>query len=279
MDSNNMPTVEDIRSAFGIPNEPENNPPADDESSTGADGAGTDQNVGAEDNNPDSGASGTDSETKPEDQPKDAEGSTPPPSNPKSNADNAKQAQAFARMRTENAAMQKTMSMMAQILGVDPKLPSDQLTQQLQDKARNAFAKQQNIDPQILQRLDQLEQINSEYAQIKLQQKANTAFQNIQEKYGATQDDLTEFVNGLIKEDFDMSAPGADLESEFLKRNFDAIIKNKVDAAVAAEQARAAKAGGASNPGGKQGQEDSSEPHAVNSVADLNEFLNKYTNQ
>lgn len=181
-------------------------------------------------------------------------------------------------MRTENAQYHKALSEVAQVLGIDPKLPTDQLAAQLGVQARAAMARKQGIDPQIAERLDQLEQVNARYQQIQMQQKAQTAFMAIQEKYKATPDDVNAFVDSLISDSVDITNPYFDLETEFVKRNFDKIVSMKIDEAVAAEQERATKAGGASKPDGKQGQDDKRDHKEIKSVSDLDEYLTNLSN-
>lgn len=258
MDNFTEPTVDEMKEAFGIDIEDsdtdettEETTPEVDESDSTPEETNTDTDV-------------TESETEPE-----QEAKAPVQNNDKQN-------RAFASMRAENANLKKTMAMMAQVLGVDTKLPPDQLANQLQTQARNAIAKQQNMDPAILERLDKLEAINAEYTQMKAQTKIQSELDSIKESFNATDDDLRAFVEELVGEGYDVSVPGASLKTEFISRNFDKIIKANVDAAVAAEQARAKKAGGASNPDGKQGQESQEEEHEINTISELENFLNKF---
>lgn len=249
MDENFTPSVNDMAAAFGVSDEPEQAPA---ESS-------------AEGNPPAQETSEPEAAQQPEEQ---------SVIEPQPKFDN-KQNAAFARMRTENSQMQKTLSMLAQALGLDPKLSQDQLVAQLQNQATNSIAKQNNIDPEILRRLDHLEAINTEYNRIKAAQKAEQSLNLIKEKYKATDDDLGAFVQDLATSGFDVALPESDLEQEFIRRNFDRIVQMKVDEAVKAEQERASKAGGASKPSPKQGQTDNSEPHSINTISELEEALSQ----
>ena len=140
---------------------------------------------------------------------------------------------------------------------------------------QEAIAKANNMDPAILNRLDQLEAINAEYTRNKLAQEVEGSLLNIQSKYGASEGDLEAFVNELLEEGYDVSKSGSNLELEFLRRNFDKIKAREIDNAVRAEQERSAKASGASKPANKQGQEDNTTEHEINTVEDLNNFFNE----
>lgn len=266
MEMNSMPSIEDFRAAFGM----EDSEPAEPETTPVEDETQPETTPPSE-----AGPENQSEEQSPPEQ--EQQSGQQPTEQPQARQEQAKQNQAFARMRTENAEMRKTLNMMAEILGVDARLPTNEMSAILQKQARSALAKKNNIDPQILERLDHLEAINAEYTQMQLQQKATTAFQNIQNNYGATDADLTAFVDDLMREGFDLSDPKADLEVEFIRRNFAAIQKRAIDQAVAAEQERATKAGGASRPAKKQGQEDNSEHGDITTLDALNKFFEENT--
>lgn len=267
MENENMPTVEDMQAAFGIEptgesesseNQNTEAPPAAERSEQAA-VENSDENAQAE-----GAEEGSEEPDQEQQQPE-----------PQVNVNLQKQNQAFARMRTENAQMLKTITAMAQVLGVNPNQSIDQLSAQLQAQAMGAIAKANNMDPAILQRLDQLEAINAEYTRVKLENEVTTTLNNIGSKYGATEADLVEFVQTLIDDGYDVAAPGADLESEFIKRNFAAINQRSIDKAIQAEQNRSVKGSGASKPLNKQGQEDNSETHDINTVEDLDKFFSE----
>ena len=189
--------------------------------------------------------------------------------------DDTKSAKAFARMRTENAAMQKTLNKLAQALGLEGKLPADQAYEIMDKRLNEVLAKKNNIDPAIYARLERLESDSQELNRLRAERVITEGISNIQKKYNATEDDMSEFISGLIQKNYDVMAPGADLENEFIRQNFQKIMENKVKEAVQKEQKRAASASEASKPATKQGQSESStEPSEINSMADFEKFLN-----
>lgn len=260
------PSDQDILNAFGIGAEADDNPsPEFDENSTPP------EDIASEE----SGEEFTDEPAAEEEVDEDQQIPQQQPQNP-NNAQN----QAFARMRTQNAQMQKTMQRMAQVLGLDPSLPPEQLASVLQQQSTTALARRNNIDPAILNRLDELEARDARYRQMEYESNAKNAFMTIQERFGATPEDLQYFVQDLVQSGYDMAAPGANLVTEFINRNFDAIVQFKVDAAVRAEQERSTKASGASKPSTKQGQskQTTNNDVEVNSVEDMEDYLNSLVN-
>lgn len=264
MDDINTATVEDFRALFGITSEePETSEPESSESVEEPEVTQTDE--------PESGPSEEIPETQEETpEVKEPEKRVTPPAKA---SDTQKQNQAFAKMRSENKELGNTIIRMAEILGLDTRQPLNVLAAQVQQAQTNALAQKRGMDPVVLQRLDALEADHAELTRIKAEQSVKAAFDEITDKFGATNDDIKSFAEDLIREGYDPMAPGANIVNEFISRNFDKIIEKRVASAVAAEQARSAKGSGASKPGNKQGQEDNKEPHAINSVSELDSFL------
>lgn len=264
-------TVEDMRAAFGLveegegdPNDDPNNtdPTPNTEPNTEPNGSEGDGGTPPQNDDGDDGQDGQEGQQQQQQQ--------PPQQQQQLNN------QAFARMRVENANLQKSLNTIAQVLGINTQgMSTEQLAAVIQDQGLTALAKQQGVAPEIYKRLDQLEGINARYEQSQMEAKAQAAFMNIQEKYHATQGDVQAFVTELLRENFDMSKPGADLEQEFIKRNFDKIVQMKIDAAVQAEQQRASKGQAASQPNKTKGQKtNNDDSKEITSMEDFESFLN-----
>ena len=260
-------TPEDFAAAFGLVDEPSQDPPQDPPAQDPP-----------EANDPPQEPSGNDEPGEPSEGGDSGSNNQNPPAQDPVAQRRANQAnQAFAKMRTENAAMLKTLQQTASILGIDPKLSPDQLSRLIQQKATEAQAKRNNVDPEIMKRLNQLEDVNARYQAQEREKALSNDFLTIKTKFGATDDDLMAFAQALDSENYDPFAPGANnLITEFISRNFDKIIQNKVDAAVRAEQERAAKGSGASAPAQKQGQEHKEE-QKISTQADFDAFMNSLT--
>ena len=261
-------TPEDFAAAFGLAEEPSTDPQQDPTAQDPTIESGPSQEH-SDNNEP----------SEPSEEGDSGSNNQNPPAQDPSTQHRVNQAnQAFARMRTDNAAMLKTLRQTASILGIDPKLPPDQLSRLIQQKATEAQATRNNVDPEIMKRLNQLEDVNARYQAQEREKSISNDFLTIKNKFGATDDDLMAFAQALDSENYDPFAPGANnLITEFISRNFDKIIQNKVDAAVRAEQERAAKGSGASAPAQKQGQENKEEPK-ISTQADFDAFMNSLTN-
>lgn len=264
-------TSEDFAVAFGLteesstePQQTQQDPPA--------------QDPPAADDPPQDHSDNNESSELPEGGDGGSNNQTPPAQDPVAQRRASQANQAFARMRTDNAAMLKTLQQTASILGIDPKLPPDQLSRLIQQKATEAQARRNNVDPEIMKRLNQLEDVNARYQAQEREKALSNDLLTIRNKFGATDEDMIAFVQALDSEHYDPFAPGANnLITEFISRNFDRIIQNKVDAAVRAEQERAAKGSGASAPAQKQGQENKEE-QKISTQADFDAFMNSLTN-
>lgn len=260
-------TPEDFAAAFGLVDEPSTDPPQD---PPAQDPPVDDPPQEPSDNNePSEPLEGGDNGSNNQD---------PPAQDPVAQRRANQANQAFARMRTDNAAMLKTLQQTANILGIDPKLPPDQLSRLIQQKATEAQARRNNVDPEIMKRLNQLEDVNARYQAQEREKMLSNDFRTIKTKFGATDEDLMAFAQALDGENYDPFAPGANnLITEFISRNFDKIIQDKIDAAVRAEQERATKGSGASAPAQKQGQENKEE-QKISTQADFDAFMNNLTN-
>lgn len=262
MDGMETPTVEDMLSAFGI--EPAEDTPTEDQT----DEPEVQQSEEPQEETPTDNELGNDEAEQeyapenPTQQPRQA-----------TKAEVSKQNQAFARMRSENAQLQKTLQQIADLLGLDSKAPLDRLIPQVQVQTRNALAKKNGMDPEIMARLDALESEHQELERIRSEQRIKYSIEHIQKNFGATDDDLKAFVGTLIEEGYDATNPNNDLVSEFVKRNWGTIMDRKVKEAVSNEQKRSANGSGASKPDTKKGQEKDTEAHDINTVHDLEDFF------
>lgn len=258
-------TESDILDAFGLgtSESEETTPDPTDDTSGSAEGE--------ENTTPDENTDSTESETKPEENGKPEAENTTPQQNQQNF--NNKQNQAFARMRAENSQQSKLIKDMASVLGIDTRLPQDQLYNALQAATRNAIAQKNNMSPEILARLEQLEERDARLTQLETTQRIDNELRDLQTTFKLSNEDLNDYVQGLIQEGFDVNAPGASLKNTWIEKNFDKYVQAKVDAAVLAEQQRASKAGDASTPSGQRGQEKEDTKTEINSVSALSDWL------
>ena len=174
-----------------------------------------------------------------------------PPSSPEPSPSFNKELEQF---KAQNEELMKGLKATAQVLGINPNLRPDQLSAAIQQQANIAIAKANNMDPAILQRLNQLEAINAKYQAAENEKILSAQMNDLMSNYGVTKDELQSFVNTLEKEQYDPFAPGNSVVTEYLKRNFKAMQDKAVKAAVLAEQQRSAKGSNASQPMKASGQ-------------------------
>ena len=223
------PTIEGLQAAFGITQEDSSVPEALDEEKP--------------------------TEEQPQEEPAEPQQEAPqvesPPASPEPSPSFNKELEQF---KAQNEELMKGLKATAQVLGINPNLRPDQLSAAIQQQANIAIAKANNMDPAILQRLNQLEAINAKYQAAENEKILSAQMNDLMSNYGVTKDELQSFVNTLEKEQYDPFAPGNSVVTEYLKRNFKTMQDKAVKAAVLAEQQRSAKGSNASQPTKASGQ-------------------------
>lgn len=195
---------------------------------------------------------------------------TPPPDDSAT-----KSAQAFAKMRVENSKMNNMLKSVATILGVENLGDQDALQKALEQKITEAEAKKQNIPPEILTRLKQVEEQNATYAKEQLERTAYLGFQKVKDTYSLDNTQLQAFARQLSAAGKDPFSTPIDLVSEYKLQNFDTLVAKAVADAVRAEQERAAKAAQQSSTPNNTNGVSGGDPEKINTVKGLDEFFNK----
>lgn len=189
------------------------------------------------------------------------------------NAD-AKQAQAFAQLRIANQQQQQLIRQIAGVVGVtDTKDPAAMMNA-LQQLAIKAQSQQQGIPEEVLTRLNHLEHMNTEFQRQQAYLAAGRGFQTIKDKYGLDNDALEAFAQELIADGLNPYEQRVNLVNEYKLRHFDSMLEQAVQKGIDQEAQRAAKAGAqSSTPTTTSGGRADSETPKINSVAELNKWL------
>lgn len=191
----------------------------------------------------------------------------------KANLQQQKANQAFAEMRSRNAAYEKTFNLLKQTMGFTG--TDEQFHEHLKNisYAQQAKTQGQGTDPNLLKRLDDLESKNK----ILEEQNNRTLFasnlKNLQEHFKLSDNDLEAFVNLAIKEGIDLTAPGTNFITLYQGLNHDALTKKAIEderQKWLSKQAQGQSTGVA--PDGKSGKSDPS-PTDVNTMAEFNSLL------
>jgi hypothetical protein len=185
-----------------------------------------------------------------------------------------KQAQAFAQMRITNQQQQQLINQIAQVVGIADTKDHNAVIQALQNLAVKAQSQKQGIPEDILKRLNQLENTNQEYQRQQAYLAAGRGFQNIKDKFELDDNALESFAQELIADGLNPYEQPIDLMSEYRNRHFDELIEQAVQKGIEQEAKRAAKAGTqGSTPTSTTGARADSEPPKINTVAELNQWL------
>lgn len=199
-----------------------------------------------------------------------------PPAGDANKATDTKQAQAFAQMRIANQQQTQLIKQIAGVLGVDNTKDPQAMMTALQQLTVKAQAQKQGIPEEVLSRINQLENVNLEYQRQQAYLAAGRGFQTIKDKYGLDDDGLEAFAQELIADGINPYERPVDLVSEYKLRHFDDLIAQATQKGIDQEAQRAAKAGAqGSTPSDTTGGRADSDPPKINSVAELNKWLDE----
>lgn len=147
-----------------------------------------------------------------------------PPANNKANT-------AFAQMRVQNTTYKNLLSKIAQATGIEFTNEED-LISKLNDDAIDKLAKLQNVSPELLRRMEMLEQNSAAYEQEKLQSAALIGFQKLKDTYKLSDEELQSFAVELDQAGKNPFEKAFDIEAEYKLLHFNDITQRMVDEAV-----------------------------------------------
>ena len=189
---------------------------------------------------------------------------------------NTKQAQAFAQMRIANQQQTQLIKQIAEVVGVKDIKDPKALVDALQQVVVKAQSQKQGIPEEVLTRLNQLENMNSEYQRQQAYLAAGRGFQTIKDNYGLDDNALEAFAQELIADGLNPYEQPIDLVAEYKLRNFDRMLEEAVQKGIDQEAQRAAKAGAqSSTPSTTTGGRTDTETPKINSVSELNKWLDE----
>ena len=183
--------------------------------------------------------------------------------------------QAFIHLRQQNQRYGNMLKSIAQMLEIDPKnLGDDQLLSALQEKVNANAAKAQNVPVELINRLQQLEERDREYSLRTRQSEVENAFRSVQSKFNLTAEQLLQFSEDLVKAGKNPVQADIDMVAEYRNMHFDELMNDAVAKAVAAEQARAAKAASqSSTPDPSRGKSSGEDGDKINTQQQLTEWM------
>lgn len=193
---------------------------------------------------------------------------------------------AFAQMRVENTALRRerdafkqTLDSLGGVMGIDPGLPDGQRMDAVKEKFIQYQSQKTGVPPELLTRLESLEEQNRSYQSKELELYNQEQFAGLKEKFSLTDEEVAAFQAELMKNGADWTQNKVLAHSAYRDWHFDEIVEKRISKAVGGEQERKEKveehsttpgapgAGGDKDDGGTK----------LSSVADLTEWLNSAT--
>ena len=179
-------------------------------------------------------------------------------------------------MRIANQQQTQLIKQIAEVVGVKDTKDPKALVDALQQVVVKAQSQKQGIPEEVLTRLNQLENMNSEYQRQQAYLAAGRGFQTIKDNYGLDDNALEAFAQELIADGLNPYEQPIDLVAEYKLRNFDRMLEEAVQKGIDQEAQRAAKAGTqSSTPSTTTGGRTDTETPKINSVSELNKWLDE----
>ena len=150
-----------------------------------------------------------------------------------------KQNAAFAQMRTQNAAMSKTLGRVAQTLGITATDP-EAVVQALERRLNEHQATETGVPLEMLERLDTLTKDTERRERELRVAEANRGFQRVKDEHKLTDSDLAAFAKQLQEAGKNPFETPMDLTKEYILFNYEKMLnKAKEDAVTSAQQRQA----------------------------------------
>ena len=182
---------------------------------------------------------------------------------------------AFAEMRNKLKAKDTFIEDLAASIGLDSNLSTDEKQAKIKEAILQKQAKESGIPLETLQRLEVLEARDRQYQLTQRQHQTQDAMAGLIEKYDLDNEAVESFVQQLVEDGKNpLEVDGVDLETEYLKLNFQTIVQREIDSAVQAERDRSKKATSKAASAADTGHNDGASDKKINSVKDLDDLFN-----
>lgn len=194
------------------------------------------------------------------------------PAQPNNDSDAQKRNEAFAAMRAEVAKYKKFVGQIMKGAGFDGK--EDDFMSNLVEASYAQQAKRQGnqVSPEILKRMDTLENQNRSLLDAQNRQIFAANVKNMQSTLELSDKDVTEFINLAAKEQIDLTYPGTNFVALYQGLFFNKLLDRRIEAERQKWIAQNSKAGNAANPDGKSGKKDPT-PTDINTMAEFDSLL------
>ena len=195
-----------------------------------------------------------------------------PVANDNAAEDQRKQNEAFASMRSEISKYKKFIGQIMK--GANYQGDEEGFMKALEDASykRQAAAQGNQVSPELLRRMDTLENQNRSLIEAQNREIFMTNLRELQDSFKLSQADLKEFIELAAREQIDLTIPGTNFKTLYQGLFFEKLNKRLVEEARQEWIAQNNKANGATNPDGKSGKKDPA-PNNVNTMAEFNSLL------
>ena len=151
---------------------------------------------------------------------------------------------AFAQMRVQNKKQADALARVLASMGVDQNLAGDpdKLLEMLDEASTTAKAKEMQVPPELLKKINQLEKMQADANAERAYNNAMAGFSAIQQKHGLSQQELTAFAVQLQESNINPFEGVVDLEREYLLLNLDRVLEKANQRAVQEALAKQGKA-------------------------------------
>ena len=191
----------------------------------------------------------------------------------KSKSRESKQNYAFAQMRTQLKAQENLLKNLGKAIGMDGSSSTEEIAAKVNEILVKKQSQDTGIPEDVLVRLQQLE---AQVAFSEASDKKNTIekeLAGLADKYNLDEDGVHNFAQQLIvagRNPFEVD--GVDLETEFLKFNYQSLMQNAIDKAIAEERGRSKKAKSKSGSS-VSGNPSQGSDEKISSVSALNAYF------
>ena len=184
-----------------------------------------------------------------------------------------KAAQAFAQMRVDNKKYQTLVKGIAEMLGVQDSSNPENITKALEQKILEDQSKKQGVPAEILQRLQELENLQQINVQERAREVAYIGFQKVKDEFNLTNADVEKFAGELQRVGINPFETPVDIVREYKLLNFDNIIEAAKQKAIEDEMKRSGKATTqGTTPNNKAGKGDT-DAEKITTVAGLEKWM------
>ena len=177
--------------------------------------------------------------------------------------------QAFAALRADNAKYKKFFNDIKDKLGLD----EDAFMTDVRDKALASKAKDMNVSPEVLKKMQEQEDRLNELTQADRQKTLMVSLQNLQQTYNLSNKDLQEFVQDTINKGVDLYDSVMDLSTLYKALNHDKLVAKAVEDAKQEFIKNQAKANDASDPTDSKGRGEGTGSKEIKNVKELDALI------